>query len=207
MIIYLIRHSSPFVDIANYEDYINSKWCDYNRNMILSVEGEEKAKKLCNIKELQGINNIYSSDSFRAISTAKYLANLNNTKIKLDPRINERELGIKYLKELPDKFNEISFNNKDYKLRPDGESLNEVDTRLNSFINDILQLENDKTIVVIHGIMLLSFLANVCEFSFNDKKVFAKFKDKVIIDEKPKSPGVYKITYQNNKIIDIDVLN
>ncbi len=41
--IYLIRHSAPFVGIENYEDYKNVPWSDYNRNMILSREGEENA--------------------------------------------------------------------------------------------------------------------------------------------------------------------
>jgi broad specificity phosphatase PhoE len=72
--IYLIRHSSPFVEIENYNDYKNVLWDEYNKNMILSVEGEEKAKKLCDIKELKNIKNIYSSNSFRAIGTAKYLS-------------------------------------------------------------------------------------------------------------------------------------
>ena len=78
--IYLIRHSSPFVEIENYNDYKNVLWDEYNKNMILSVEGEEKAKKLCDIKELKNIKNIkniYSSNSFRAIGTAKYLSELN----------------------------------------------------------------------------------------------------------------------------------
>ena len=44
--IYLIRHSAPFVEIENYNDYKNVPWSEYNKKMILSVEGEEKAKKL-----------------------------------------------------------------------------------------------------------------------------------------------------------------
>ena len=45
-IIYLVRHSAPFVEIDNYEDFKSVSWNEYNRNMILSSEGEEKAKKL-----------------------------------------------------------------------------------------------------------------------------------------------------------------
>lgn len=44
---------------------------------------------------------IYASNSSRAIETAKYLAESNNLKIKLDKRINERKFGIGYLSELP----------------------------------------------------------------------------------------------------------
>lgn len=72
--IYLIRHSAPFVEIDNYEDYENVSWSEYNKNMILSVVGEENAQKLCNVEELKNINEIYASNSSRAIETAKYLA-------------------------------------------------------------------------------------------------------------------------------------
>ena len=47
--IYLVKHSGPFVDIKNYENYENVLWEDYiwedyNRNMILSVEGKKEQK-------------------------------------------------------------------------------------------------------------------------------------------------------------------
>lgn len=204
--IYLIRHSSPFVEIENYNDYKNVLWDEYNKNMILSVEGEEKAKKLCDIKELKNIKNIYSSNSFRAIGTAKYLSELNNTKIKLDDRINERNLGVKYINDLPDDYTKHSFNDKNFKVY-DGETLNDVDFRFNDFIKDILK-ENDKTILVIHGIILLSFLQNNCEFEYNKNKILVKHNNEVIIEGNPKSPGVYKVVYNDdNKIIQISNIN
>jgi len=70
--IYLVKHSGPFVDIKNYEDYENVLWEDYNRNMILSVDGEKRAEKLCEIKELNNVERIFASDSVRAIASAKY---------------------------------------------------------------------------------------------------------------------------------------
>lgn len=204
--VYLVRHSSPFVEIENYEDYKNVSWKEYNKNMILSIEGEQKAKELCNIEELHSINNIYSSNSFRAIATAKYLSEFNNVRIKLDDRINEREFGISYLNQLPDDFTERSFNDKNYKI-DNGESLNEMDKRFNKFISETLK-ENDKSIIVIHGIMLLSFLQNICDFKYENKKIYVTYNGKKIVDEKPKSPGVYKITYNDEyEIVDVDVLN
>ncbi|MDY6015344.1 MAG: histidine phosphatase family protein [Bacilli bacterium] len=204
--LYLIRHSSPFVEIENYDDYENVLWEEYNKNMILSVLGEEKASKLCGIEELKNIKNIYSSNSFRAISTAKYLSESNHTKIKLDDRINERIFGVKYLNELPKDFTERSFLDKNYKIK-NGESLNDMDCRFNEFIKEVLNKDNDKTIIVIHGIMLLSYLQNNCDFEFENGKTFANYNNKIIVNEKPKSPGVYKITYQDAKVVDIDVLN
>lgn len=203
--IYLIRHSSPFVEIENYKDYENVSWNEYNKNMILSTLGEEKAKALCNIEELKDIKNIYSSNSFRAIATAKYLSEANNTKIKLDNRINEREFGIKYLSELPSDFTEHSFKDKNYKVN-NGESLNDMNERFNNFINEIIE-NNDKSIIVIHGIMLLSFLQNYCDFKFENGKTYASFKGIKIVNEKPKSPGVYKITFNNNCVDNIEVIN
>ena len=205
-VIYLIRHSSPFIEIDNYSDYNNTNWHDYNRNMILSVLGEQKANALIKIDELTNIKEIYSSDSFRAISTAKYISELNDTKIKLDERINEREFGVDYLNQLPDDFTKKSFDDKNFKVFK-GESLNEMDKRFNDFIEELLNRGVDKSIIVIHGIMLLSFFQNHCDFDFDGKIVTVKFKGKMIVEEKPKSPGVYKITYEDNKIIDIDVIN
>lgn len=205
-IIYLIRHSSPFIEIDNYSDYNNVNWHDYNRNMILSVLGEQKANELTKIEELIGIKEIYSSDSFRSLATAKYLSELNSTKIKLDERINEREFGIDYLNQLPKDFTKKSFDDKNYKIF-NGESLNEIDNRFNNFIEELLNSNSDKFIIVIHGIMLLSFLQNHCDFNFDSKKITVKFNNKTIIEDKPKSPGVYKITYEDKKIINIELIN
>lgn len=67
-------------------------------------------KKLCDVEELKNIDKIYASNSFRAIGSAKYLAESNNLKIKLDDRINEKKFGVKYIKDLPNNFTEISFD-------------------------------------------------------------------------------------------------
>lgn len=135
--IYLVKHSGPFVDIKNYEDYENVLWEDYNRNMILSVDGEKRAEKLCEIEELNNIERIFASDSVRAIASAKYLAEKYNIKIELDKRINERIFGIERLSQLPKDFNKLSFDDKNYKMN-NGESFNDVDKRFINFINDLL---------------------------------------------------------------------
>lgn len=197
--VYLIRHSAPFVEIDNYENYENVLWSDFNRNMILSSEGETNAKKLCSLKELENIDEIYASDSVRAIGTAKYLAEINKLKIKLDDRINERESGIKYIKDLPKEFNKISFDDKNYKME-NGESLNDVDKRFNSFIDDLLNKNIDKAVVVMHGIILLSYLNTVCkEFEYDGKKFHIKYDDKIILDGNLTNPSIYKIEFDNNR--------
>lgn len=200
--IYLIRHSAPFIEIDNYNDYKNVNWDDYNRNMILSSEGENNAKKLCELDELKNIDEIYSSDSFRAIGTAKYIAEINNIKIKLDNRINERNLGIKTINDLPVNFSQDSFNNKELKIL-NGESLNEVDNRFNCFIKDILNSNNKKVVLSIHGIILMSFLQTICDFEFDGQKFIINFNGKEVMNRKLKNPDVFKLIYEGNDIIDI----
>ena len=200
--IYLIRHSAPFVEIENYDDYKNVPWNDYNRNMILSSEGEENAKKLCNIDELKHLDALYSADSFRAIGTAKYVAEINKLKVKLDNRINERNLGVNTISELPENQTLESFKNKDYKFGT-GESLNEVDKRFNSFINEILESNYNNIALFIHGIIMMSFLQNNTNFSFDGKNMRLLFNNKEIYNDKMKNPMVFKIEYENNMIVDI----
>ena len=204
--IYLIKHSGPFVDIKNYEDYENVLWEDYNKNMILSSEGEKRAEVLCNIEELNNVDRIFTSNSARAIATAKYLAEKNNIKIELDKRIDERIFGVKTLNDLPEDFNKLSFDNKKFKME-NGESFNEVDSRFINFINDLLDQDSNKNVLVIHGLILLSYLETICDFSFDGNVFDIKYKNKVIINGNPKSPSVYKITYDNNKeVIDVDII-
>lgn len=205
--IYLIKHSGPFVDIKNYEDYESVLWEDYNRNMILSSVGEKRAEGLCNIEELNNIDRIFTSNSVRAIATAKYLAEKNNIKIELDKRIDERVFGVETLNALPKDFNKLSFDNKDFKMEK-GESFNEVDSRFINFINDLLEQDSNKNILVIHGLILLSYLETICDFSFDGNIFDIKYKNKEIINGNPKSPSVYKITYNDNKeVIDVDIIS
>lgn len=197
--IYLIRHSAPFVEIDNYTDYKSISWEEYNKNMILSVKGEENAKKLCEVKELKNIETIYASNSFRAIATAKYLAEKNTIKIKLDERINEREFGVKYIKDLPTDFTKLSFEDKKFKIT-DGESLYEVDKRFSSFINDILNKDNNKVAIVMHGIILFSYLKTICNhFEFDGRNFNISYNDNLILDGTPKNPSIYKVEFDDNK--------
>ena len=205
--LYLIRHSAPFIEIDNYSDYKNVPWDEFNRNMILSNKGEENAKRLCDLQSLRDLDLIYSADSYRAIGTAKYVAEINNLKIKLDKRINERILGINTISELPDNQMLESFNNKNYKFGK-GESLNEVDKRFNSFIDELLQSNYEKIALFIHGIIMMSFLQNNTEFSFDGQTMRLIFNNQEIYNGKIKNPMVFKITYNNdNKLSNIEYLD
>ena len=78
---------------------------------------------------------------------------MNNLKIRLDKRINERNLGVKIISQLPKNYTLDSFSNKVYKIST-GESLNEVDYRFNLFLNEILNGNDDRIGLFIHGIIM-----------------------------------------------------
>ena len=200
--IYLIRHAGPFINLDNYD---KEPFANQNKNMILSVEGERNASKLCEISELKDIDIIYSSDSARALATAKYIAEQNNLKIKIDKRINERIFGITYLDELPKDFIIHQFQDKKYKLE-NGESLNDVINRFNEVITEILSSDKENIALFIHGIVLMAYLSSISEVDFNNDKFKVIFNNNIVMDRKLKNPDIFKISYDNNNIINISVL-
>ena len=97
MKIFLIRHSEQLKlkGIQNLKETAQIN----NEKIILSVNGENQAKLISNLKELQNIDKLWSSNYVRAISTAKYLAENNNIDINVDERLNERKLRkFRYIK-------------------------------------------------------------------------------------------------------------
>ncbi len=89
-VVYLIRHSEQL----KIKGSINTGDSDQVRNekIILSEDGEEKAKKLSQKEELRQIDAVYTSHYTRAIATAKYIAKENELEINIDERLGERKL-------------------------------------------------------------------------------------------------------------------
>ena len=77
--IYLIRHSelSKITEYLKCSENLQLK----NEKTILSISGEKKAEKLSLNNEMRNIDVVISSKYIRALSTAKYIAENNNTKI------------------------------------------------------------------------------------------------------------------------------
>ena len=74
-IVYLIRHAET-VDENGIRN-TNEDSQTINEKEILSVEGEEQAKKLSENVELKNLDIIWSSSYTRAKATAKYIAIVN----------------------------------------------------------------------------------------------------------------------------------
>ena len=151
-IVYLIRHAETIDENGIRNTNEDSQLI--NEKEILSVEGEQQAKKLSENIELQKIDVIWSSSYTRAKATAKYIASNNNLPINLDSDLSERKLG--NLKEIAEFMKNKSTRDPsqeqlvDQKFKTsDGESAIDTKQRMTRFFNKILKEYKEKRIAVI----------------------------------------------------------
>lgn len=201
-IIYLIRHAETIDE--NSIRYTNETIQEINEKEILSIEGEEAAKKLSGNKELKEIDIIWCSSYVRAKQTAKYIAYKNKIQYNLDDRLCERKLGnIEELarfmddKETRDPSREqLAF--PDFKTR-DGESANETKKRMTECINEIIKKYEGKRIAIVsHGGSIKFFLLNYCSVNNN---LILEYKGKEL---EITSPCLLKLTYRDNKLVNLE---
>lgn len=206
-IVYLIRHSEKtdtknFIGIYNTKD---NKQLRTEKNM-LSIRGEEKARKLSEQEEFEDIDVVYCSNYARAMQTAKYFAARNNLKLNIDERFNERTQGYPDLEKYPNQF-VMQYWDKDFK-NPEGESQAEVNKRMTeAFWEVVNENQNKKIVIVSHGTAISFLLMNWCELIDVEVNLrrFLKFKGKEIINRPYYSPEVFKVTLdEGNNIVDID---
>lgn len=198
--VYLIRHSlqlreKGIMNVEESDQLINEK-------IILSVEGEEKAKEISEIDELQNVDVIWSSSYVRAKQTAKYIAEKNKLDINIDSRLNERKLGdLNDLKGLG-KNKQHSFVEEqllDDNLKNSlGESLIDVQKRMDSVISKIvLDNKNKRIVIVSHGAALKFYLRKFCKLN---KDIKLEFNNSVLDFS---SPCIIKLIINDDKVIDI----
>lgn len=201
-IVYLIRHAET-IDEDGIR-YTNETFQEINEKEILSIEGEEAAKKLSENDELNKIDTIWCSSYVRAKQTAKYIAYKNKIQYNLDDRLCERKLGnIEDLAEfMKDKETRDPSREQlaflDFKTR-DGESANETNKRMTECINEIIKKYEGKRIAIVsHGGSIKFFLLNYC--SVNEKLNLDYKGTELNIT----SPCLLKLTYKNDELIDLE---
>lgn len=198
-IIYFMRHSEIQKGIDH--EFNNNTLQVINEKSILSSNGEKLAEEMAKLDEFNDIQLVVSSNYVRAMSTAKYFVNDNNNLVVVD-YFNERKHGVNSWDELPDGFEEKQFNDFNFKM-PDGESLNEVRTRMLSGLELLLNYcEADNILVVSHATCISAMLSTWC----NIKNGEIKFKDKVILDHKWNYLECFKLEFLDNELVDIENL-
>lgn len=170
-----------------------------NEKIILSSEGEERAKILCNTDELDNIDAIYTSNCVRTLQTAKYLLERHNLKVKIDDRLDERRAGKPNDKDVPDWFLKQYFD-VNYKTEG-GESQLDVQNRMSEVINEILESNKDKRVAIFtHGYAITFYLLKYCKIlEIYDKKLKYEYKGNILFDKTINAPEVFKLTFNDNK--------
>ena len=205
-IVYLIRHAETVDENGIRNTSEDSQLI--NEKEILSVEGEEQAKRLSENEELQNLDVIWSSSYTRAKATAKYIANVNNLPFNLDNDLSERKLG--NLKELGEFMKDKSTRDPsqeqllDRTFRTsDGESAEQTRDRMNKFFDRILKEYKGKKIAVVsHGGTIKFFLLNWCTVNENVKLVY---NQNTILNIK--SPCLLKLTFRKNELINLEQID
>lgn len=205
-IVYMIRHSNKL----SSDYYLNKEDADSyirDKSRILSIEGEERSKILSQEKELQNIDAVYTSTMVRTQSTAKYLCAAQNLKMYVDERLNEKKTGI-VNPDLKDWYI-IQYKDKTFK-NINGESQEDVFSRVNEAMNEILNKNKNKRIAVFsHGYAITYYLLHFCKLIDvnNDRKLTIEFNGKIFMDKILNAPEVFKLIYdENNNLIDVSII-
>jgi 2,3-bisphosphoglycerate-dependent phosphoglycerate mutase len=176
---------------------------DAREKTMLSLTGEEIARKISNTDYFSNTEVIYSSPFFCSLDTSKYIAHKYGLDIILDNRLKERVVGelgcneYRYLKGMQ----EHDFN---YKLAQ-GESLNEVKERMTLFLKEVLKSDYNNILVVSHNIALLSLALKWCSKDYSlDDRLILNYKDNIIFDGSFNKYDLIKVEFQDNKLINIE---
>ena len=199
--VYLIRHSEQ-LKIKNEEEKNEQI---KNEKIILSVEGEKKAEKLSKISQLQNIEQLWSSNYLRAISTAKYISKENNIEINISSKLNERKLGnLETLKKMAENkknsYTTEQLLNRKLKNK-DGESCEEVSKRMKEKIQEIVENGPENIAIVSHGAAIKFYLSNFCRI---DENINFIYNEKIIIKKNINSPDIIELTFSNNSLRNIE---
>ena len=133
----ILKFSSSNIETYNttQNDVLKSE------KVVLSVEGEERAKTLGNLDIFNNIDVIYASNCVRTLETAKYLLSRLNLKVNLDERFDERRFGIPNSDKYPDWFR-MQYFDQAFKTEG-GESQEDVRNRVNEAFNEVFKVLRD----------------------------------------------------------------
>lgn len=199
--VYLIRHSERFSNSNIISWNTTQSPLLQSEKSILSVEGENRARKLSELDELNNLDYVYASNCVRTLETAKYILDKQNLKITLDERLDERRFGKDNSLEIPNWYTK-QFLEEDYKTEG-GESQREVRERMNEVISEIVNNHPDKRIAIFtHGYAIFFYLLKYCELvSVNEnREVALKYKGEVFFDKAISAPEVFKLVFDKDNL-------
>lgn len=199
--VYLIRHSEKNRNVININN--NDSFQLTNEKITLSVNGEKKANLLSYSSEMQDIESVFSSNYVRAVETAKYIAEKNNTNINIIEGFGERKYGIDSLDDIIENFEKKQLIDENYKLK-NGESQKEVRDRMYNSLMYVIKNYREKRIAIVsHGTAMIFLLGKWCDISLVesiDNKLNTKivFNDTPVFEGNLDAPEVFKLVFDEN---------
>ncbi len=134
----------------------------------LTDRGETQAMAVAERLRHEAVDLLMSSDLGRARSTALRIAHACGLDVQLDRRLRERHVGVlqglrveEARERFPEAFTELRQLGACLRI-PGGESAEQVETRLQSFLDEMCTYSPDTTVVAVtHGAILMTFLRMV----------------------------------------------
>lgn len=172
MKIHLVRHGET---IANREKkYLGISHSPFTK------QGVEKNKE--NIEKLSTIkyDAIYTSPSLRCKNIAEEVYKQKKDKLQVieDKRLIEMNFGIfenmtweETKEQYPEEYKKWCENPTSYKLS-EGESQEEVEKRVEDFVNEIKYSRNKEVVVITHGGVIRTIIASVLQLEQEEKWKF-----------------------------------
>lgn len=131
-----------------------------------------------------------------------------NLKVNIDDRLDERRVGIPNDDSVKDWF-ERQYLDENYKTI-NGESQKMVRDRMGKVLDEILSNDKGKKVAVFaQGYAITFLLLNWCKLEEiredNGSHILKySFNNKIIFDKKINSPEVFKLTFDEEKLINIE---
>ena len=172
-------------------------------NRPLSIEGEKASVKL--VKKIDA-SIVYSSSYASSIASAKYFASVKKCNIVINSFLNDLRVGdlgnrnIQMLRFMQERDFDFKFNR--------GESLNDVNKRMNIAIDRIIKKNGNKNIVIFtQKSAITGYLLDKLEHGYNlDDRLVLSFNERVIIDDNLSDVDIIKLELEKGKVINCEVI-
>lgn len=182
--IYLIRHCEP-----NYDNHD-----DFSRE--LTDKGLQDRQLIVNFFNELTIDNIFSSPYKRAVDTIDPLAKAKALDIKIIPEFRERKIDSVWIEDFT-AFSKAQWHDFSYKLS-DGESLQEVQNRNITALNNILENNHQQTIAISSHGTAISTIMNHYLNTFGYRE-FNQLKSLM--------PFIIEMSFENKSCLSINLYN
>ena len=149
---FLLRHGQTTHQIKN--PGIIYHWPDGNPPYALTELGRKQIKKQLSKLQKAKINLIFASDALRTKQSAEIVAQEMGLKVKLDKRLRDTNWGVLQGKTKQEGWKFYGYDKKKrFKTSPpEGESWQDMEKRVKSFLEEIEKDFNQKNILIVsHG--------------------------------------------------------